>query len=182
MKFSKTFAITILFVSPTVAGASQKYVDSAADCAAQMFVMTSVGSSVEGLDRYFAQQGEFTGMMLGIYMQKSSSTRVTNGMILNEREKKLSSIESTAMSTMSVASVSNCIGWNFALAKILEKHQGASQELIKRSLLRGPKPTEQYRYPFPDASQLPSWVSIAKENWRDSGYMTPGKIRKELTE
>ena len=181
MRFFKALATASLIVTTTIAEANQKYVDSTADCAAQMFIMTSAGNTVEGLDKYFAQQGRLTGMMLGLYIEESSSKRVTNGMIMHEREKKLSNIESTAMTTMSVASVSNCIGWNFALAKILEKHQGASQELIKRSLLRGPKPTEQYRYPFPDASQLPSWISIAKENWRDSGYMTPDKIRNELT-
>lgn len=181
MKFFQPFATVILFISPATAEASQKYVDSTADCAAQMFIMTSAGNTVEGLDKYFAQQGRLTGMMLGLYMEGSSSKRVTNGMVMQAREKKLSSIESTAMTTMTVASVSNCIGWNFALAKILEKHQGTSQELIKRSLLEGPKPTQQYRYPFPDASQLPNWISIAKENWRESGYMTPGKIRNELS-
>lgn len=180
MKFFKPFATVILFISSTIAEAGQKYVDSTADCAAQMFIMTSAGNTMEGLDKYFAQQGRIAGMMLGLYMEGSSSKRVTNGMVMQATEKKLSSIESTAMTTMTVTSVSNCIGWNFALAKILEKNQGTSQELIKRSLLRGPKPTQKYKYPFPDAPQLPDWISIAKENWRKSGYMTPGKIREKL--
>ena len=179
-RFNKLAAVVFL-VLPTTANASQKYIESTANCAAQMFIMTAVGSTITGLDQYFAQQVNLSKLMLGLYMEESSSKTITNGMVMRAMEKKLAAIRSNAMTTMTVASVSNCIGWNFSLAKVLRKYKKAPQGQIESKLLEGPKPTQQYEYPYPDADQLPEWVSIAKKNWRERGFITPGKVRRELT-
>ena len=160
--------------------ATEQHIDAAADCAAQMFVMTATGRSVEGLDKYFEEQSRLIKMMLGLYMQGQTEGKVTNGMVSKIREAKLRSYESNNISALTIDSLSNCIGWTFALVQTLQKHQGASVQKLQASLLNGPKPDSRIDYPFDDATQLPNWISIAKENWRESGYPTPGKIRDKL--
>lgn len=160
--------------------ASERYIDAAADCAAQMFVMTAVGKSVEGLDKYFENQAGFTIMMTSLYMEKKLGQKITNGMVLEIREQQLRNLQSNDISTLTLNSISNCLGWSASLARIMRDNQDISKQRLKSLILEGPKPNSRHDYPFNDRDQLSGWISLAKTNWRMNGYMTPGKLRDRL--
>lgn len=181
MNSGKKFYWVLFAVFSLPIQASERHIDAAADCAAQMFVMTAAGKSVEGLDKYFEQQSGFINMILSLYMEKQMGKKVTNRMVSEIREAKLRRFESTNVSALTAESLSNCLGWSFSLAQTLQKNQGQSKQQLKNSILNGPKPNGQYDYPFNDAQQLPNWVSLAKQNWKTGGYMTPGKVREQLS-
>jgi hypothetical protein len=178
-KIYKFFCIVVTVFSIQI-HASERQIDAAADCAAQMFVMTAVGRSIDGLGKYFEEQSRFINMMLGLYMERQTGGKITNGMVSNIRETKLRSYETNYISALTEKSLSNCMGWSFALAQILQNNQASSEQKLKDALVNGPKPLDRYDYPFDDDTQLPNWVLIAKQNWQESGYMTPGKLRESL--
>jgi len=112
--------------------ASERHIDAAADCAAQMFVMTAAGKSVEGLDKYFEQQSGFINMMLGLYMENQTGKKVTNRMVSEIREAKLRSYESRNVSALTAESLSNCLGWSFSLAQTLQKKSRTIKATIEK--------------------------------------------------
>ena len=181
MNSSKKFYWVLVIAFSLPIQASERHIDAAAGCAAQMFVMTSAGRSVEGLGKYFEQQSGFINMMLGLYMENQTGKKVTNRMVSEIREAKLRSYESSNVSALTAESLSNCLGWSFSLAQTLQKNQGQSKQQLKNLLLNGPKPNGQFDYPFNDAQQLPNWVLLAKQNWKTGGYVTPGKVREQLS-
>ena len=178
LQVPKIFVLCVIFLSSATLAHSAQKSQAASECSAIFFIMTSIESDIPKLGKHFTGLGNLADLATTVYMMEGSSSKVTRGMVSRKKSAEIRRVGELSNRKFQTI-LESCMGWVNALGKKISKGN-KSKSAMKNAIVRGPSPTVNYDYPYPDGSWIESAVKKSIRLWKLNGRITPDKVREAL--